>query len=475
MKFGIFWKSQAGNGSDTRENAAKQQFTFECWAYFNKPGYEQTIADYGVSYRRDGWRLCTHDTNPASGTKGRLAFFHATNHGTNDIFSSSAGEIPTHQWVHLAVSFHNNCAAIFIDGVCRGSVKYEYRLGPKFNGDYPLVIGTGQHRGGPSRNVGGWRTFSYYGMALDNIRMSNTSRYLDASDRNSLKTPSFTPQQVGTDKNTMALLDGEAWYPGTPETIKLNYGLYPKDTSATQTPFLVNGSETIEHQTFCFQVDDGSTNVPDSDPPEAASFIDKSKVAAKLTLVQAADGVGLEMPEYVAGEKNELGNYIGIPLDTEDTTSKILQLRRGSTRQGTMRAIVTEKLAADTMVPQRRASTRINTAPEMANYAYDGINPWQLETWIWVGRNGSYGIDGLICALMGNPTRVEKNAYIWRLWADTKTHVWFEYISEKNGTFLVPMNLGIPTNLDSTKGAWRHLQIIISPEGGQFFVNGVSC
>lgn len=89
------------------------------------------------------------------------------------------------KWTHLALSYDGRVARYFVDGVLQSSAAGR---DPRFNDDYPLLIGADPGRGG--------RAGSFFRGAIDEVRVSTVARY----------TADFTPERrFRPDAKTLAL------------------------------------------------------------------------------------------------------------------------------------------------------------------------------------------------------------------------------------------------------------------------------
>ncbi len=89
------------------------------------------------------------------------------------------------KWTHLALSYDGETARYFVDGKLQSTARGR---SPRFNDDYPLLIGADPDRGG--------RAVSFFRGAIDEVRVSTVARY----------TRDFTPERrFRTDAKTLAL------------------------------------------------------------------------------------------------------------------------------------------------------------------------------------------------------------------------------------------------------------------------------
>ena len=383
------WYLQSGRSerhppNDSIRNDAvlleKMEFTFDAWIYPTSQKW-MSIFSHGYPYEWGGFSLGTYN--------GKV---HYTNGGQHHY--SVNGSIVYNQWQHLRVVMKSRHVAIYINGERSGGYGYfPYGL---FTYNHPLMIG-GQ----------AWHGWWWNGYA-DNIRYSKVARMDPLYDT------SFTAGQMTTDEHTLLLLDAEEMR-----------GIVPRDTSASDIPVLINGSEIIESNTFTLQWDAIRAN---------GEFYDISKANSVVTAINGASG-----PTYESSGGPDNGSYdadvgyLNFDSDNHNTSTADMLTVGPFNYDG---ATSSTPFPAGIPIPSKASESQVaNPSPYLffyngeqrgtgkSNPGFDLDYPMQVEFWYkdmdWT--NGAWGwVAGVSGYINSN------NA--WAIWKHPSNgHLYFQF------------------------------------------------
>ena len=398
----------------------KLEFTFEAWIYPTNSKW-MAIFSHGYPYSNEGFSIGT--------TSNGRAFY--TNGGRHHYTSN--GVIDYDEWQHISVVLKSRHVAIYINGVRSGGYKYYPNVHINYN--HPLMVG-GQ----------AWHGWWWEGYA-DNIRYSDVARLNPTSPDSYQDSFGAAPGQMITDQHTILLIDAE----------KMR-GPIPRDTSATDIPFLLNGSDTIKANTFALQWDATRNN---------GDFVDISKSNSVITSLNGTSG-----PTYQSsgGPDDDVG-YIAFDSKSHNTsTADVLTVGPfnfdGETANPAKSGgIPIPSVEADATVANpspysfiynggREGSDQANSPGFPLDY------PMQIEFW-WKDMDWTNGKWGAVAGVWS----CETDNNTWALWKHPSNGFLYFY-------WLYSGNTHRNFRVQYSPYVWNHWAITMDQDGIRMFLNG---
>ena len=292
-----------------------------------------------------------------------------------------------------------------------------------------------------------WHGWWWRGFA-DNIRYSKVARLNPTSPDSYQDSFGAAPGQMTTDQYTLLLVDGEEMR-----------GTVPRDTSATNIPFLLNGSDTIKANTFAFQWDSIRAN---------GEFVDISKSNSVITSLNGASGPSYGSPS--GGPTDDVG-YLNFNSNSHNTsTADVLTVGPfnfdGETANPAKAGgIPIPSVEADATVANPSPYSFIynggRTGSDQANSPGFPLDyPMQIEFW-WKDMDWTNGKWGAVAGVWS----CETDNNTWALWKHPSNGYLYFY-------WLYSGNTHRNFRVYYSPYVWNHWAITMDQDGIRMFLNG---